>query len=181
MTAAPTLSEAADSLGPFCTVVATRDPEFTVPAAFNAPIDFAERLVIELLRFTNLDQALDPRTLKVIIGEGNWISFDCGFWQHLERKPEAVVSVLPPVIARKILRLARAPQSRAWFRTATCPSLHYFVYLDDGRLKMKGHVDAAAPLVQPLTHFIDDYLPSHGIGTHPTPEQLWLAHSSNGK
>jgi hypothetical protein len=174
----PTLSEGAEALGPFCTAVAMRAPEFAASTTFNAPIDFAERLVIDLLRMAGIDQSLDPRTLRVIIGEGNWISFDCNLWEHLERNPQAFVSVLSPVTARKILSLADAPHKRAWFRTATCPSLHYFVYVEDGRLKLKGHVDAAAPLVKPFTHLLDDYLPSHGIGTHPTPEELWVAHQS---
>jgi hypothetical protein len=84
--------------------------------------------------------------------------------------------------AKKIRGIASSPEQLAWFRTNTRPSLHFCIYMSEMRLHLKGHIDAAAPLNHPLVHLLQDFLPAHGIGHHPTPEKLWsvfVANSSN--
>jgi hypothetical protein len=156
----------------FCMVLAPR-PRFERPASLSEPIDFARRLVADLFTGSALSDVLDPATLRVIIGDGNWISYECSFWAYLKCDSNSLKPCLARSTARKILRLARAPHRQAWFRTRTRPSLHYFVVLDEGRLKVRGHVDAASPFAGPVTHFLRDYLPARGIGAHPTAETLW--------
>jgi hypothetical protein len=161
----------------FCMVLAPR-PMFEVPASLSEPIDYARRLVAALFTGSLLSDVLDPATLRVIIGEGNWISYECSFWEYLKCDRQSLKSSLEPSALRKIVRLAHGPDRRTWFRSRTKPSLHYFIYLEQGRLKLKGHVDAAAPRKNPYVHLVDDYLPAHGIGTHPTAEQLWAAYKT---
>jgi hypothetical protein len=176
MNATP-IPAARDKVEPmFCLALLHRPPEFERPASLSAPIDFARQLVADLVTASSLRELLDPATLRVIIGEGNWISYECSFWNYLKCDSPSLKQYLAPADTRKILRLARAPHRRAWFRTPTRPSLHYFVHLDEGRLKVRGHVDAAAPLAGPVTHFVRDYLPARGVGTHPTPEKLWATY-----
>ncbi len=158
----------------FCMVLAPR-PSFERPAKLSEPIDFARRLVADLFTGSLLSDVLDPATLRVIIGEGNWISYECSFWEYLQCDRESLKPCVKPAALRKILRLADAPHRHAWFRSSTKPSLHYFIYLEDGRLKLKGHVDAAAPRKNLFVHLLHDYLPARGIGTHPAAEQLWTA------
>ena len=161
----------------FCMVLAPR-PQFERPDKLSDPIDYARRLVADLFTGSLLQDVLDPATLRVVIGEGNWISYECSFWEYLKCDRESLKPCLKPAALRKVLRLARAPHRRAWFRTRTKPSLHYFIYIEESRLKLKGHVDAAAPLAKPFVHLFDDYLPAHGFGTHPTPEELWAAYKT---
>jgi hypothetical protein len=160
----------------FCLALMHSPPEFERPASLSAPIDYARRLVADLLTTSCLNEVLDPSALRVIIGEGNWISYECSFWDYLKCDSQSLRPCLKPAALRKILALTGAQDRRAWFRMRTGPSLHYFVYLEEGLLKLKGHIDAAAPLAKPFVHLVHDYLPAHGIGTHPTPQQLWAAY-----
>lgn len=176
MNATPIPAERPKEEPMFCMVLTHRPPEFERPASLSEPIDYARRLVADLFTGSKLHELLEPSTLRVIIGEGNWISYECSFWSYIECDAQSLKWCFEPAEMRKVLRLARAPHRRAWFRSRTRPSLHYFIYLDEGRLKLKGHVDAAAPLAKPFVHLVHDYLPAHGIGAHPTAEELWAAY-----
>jgi hypothetical protein len=165
----------------FCGALLARPPEFERPAELREPIDFARSLVIELLGRTGLgfERMLDPRTLRVIVGGGNWISFECALFDSLAKSAQALAGSLPERERGRILGLEKSLERKVWFRTAGRPSLHYFVEMKDGRLRLRGHVDAAAPRKHPLRHLVRDYLPAHGIGVHPEPERLWRDFNGN--
>jgi hypothetical protein len=146
----------------------------SAPSEILEPIDYARKLVTALLPATGLMPAIDPRTLHVFIGEGNWISYECSFYPHPENSCSGRAGVLNASVAKRLDRIERSQKKLAWFRTRTRPSLHFCIAFKDGHFALKGHVDAAAPGRNPLVHLVHDYLPAHGIGEHPTPRELWV-------
>lgn len=135
-------------------------------------IEIARELVIALLRATGID-ILDLSRLRVIVGGGNWISWECAFAQRIENSPEAIVRGLSKFGERKVIRAVASLGEGLWFRTETRPSLHFLVQRADGKFALAGHVDAAAPHRNPFVHLFQDYLPARGLGTHPGPGELW--------
>jgi hypothetical protein len=167
----------------FCAVLAARPPEFERPAELREPVDFARAVVIELFARNGMDleRMVDPRTLRVIIGEGNWISFECDFWPAIRGSAEALAPGFHEPVRSRILKLNKSLERKVWFRTAGQPSLHYFIEKKNDVLRIRGHVDAAAPRRHPLRHLLQDYMPAHGVGTHPTAQQLWERLVSSAK
>jgi hypothetical protein len=166
----------------FCAVLAARPPEFPRPAELREPLDFARAVVIAIFprNGIGLERMVDPQSLRVIIGGGNWISFECDFWPAIRGSAEALAPGFKEPIRSRILKLGTSLERKVWFRTAGKPSLHYFIEVKDGALRIRGHVDAAAPRQHPLRHLFQDYLPAHGVGSHPTAQQLWNEISRNG-
>jgi hypothetical protein len=136
------------------------------------PLEVARELAVALLRSTEIE-ILDLSRLHVSIGDGNWISWKCAFLPHAEKFPEEIVRGLSELGERKVIRAVASPRERVWFRTSTRPSLHFLLEHADGRFSLAGHIDAAAPIRHPLVHLLQDYLPAHGAGKHPTPAELW--------
>jgi hypothetical protein len=131
----------------------------------------AVSLVNELLGRAGLARMLDPQTLKVIIGEGNWISFSFQMHRGADHSSLDVSKTL-----RRTAGKAQEGKSTksVWFRGEGAPSLHFEVIPAErlGEILVQGHVDAADPKGHPAAHFFRDFLPSHGLGTHPTPSKL---------
>jgi hypothetical protein len=159
----------------FCAVLAARPPQFERPAELREPIDFARAVVCELFARNGmgLEWMIDPQSLRVIIGDGNWISFECDFLEPIGTSAEALAAGFERPVRGRILKLDESLSRKVWFRTAGRPALHYFIDKKNGALRIRGHVDAAAPRRHPLRHLLQDYMPAHGFGTHPTAEQLW--------
>jgi hypothetical protein len=131
----------------------------------------AASVVDELLNRAGLARMLDPQTMKVIIGEGNWISFS--FQMHRGADHSSLD------VSKTLRRTAgKAQQGKStksvWFRSTGVPSLHFEVIPAErlGEILVQGHVDAADPKTHPVAHVFRDFLPSHGLGTHPTPRKL---------
>ncbi|MGA8037548.1 MAG: hypothetical protein WA823_01110 [Candidatus Acidiferrales bacterium] len=116
---------------------------------------------------------MDRSRLHVIVGGGNWISWECAFVQEFENSPEEIVRGLSQFGERRAIRAVASPRERVWFRTHTRPSLHFLLVHADGRFLLAGHVDAAAPFPNPFVHLMQDYLPARGVGAHPAPAELW--------
>jgi hypothetical protein len=131
----------------------------------------AVSLVNELLGRVGLARMLDPQTVKVIIGEGNWISFSFQMHRGADHSSLDVSKTL-----RRTAGKAQEGKSTksVWFRGEGAPSLHFEVIPAErlGEILVQGHVDAADPKGHPAAHFFRDFLPSHGLGTHPTPSKL---------
>ena len=131
-------------------------------------------VVTQLLHRAGLSRLLDPRTFHVIVGEGNWISFS------FQMQRGADHSSLD--LSKSLRRTSGKPQQSnarksAWFRSEGFPSLHFEVIPAErlGEIFVRGHVDAADPKKHPVAHLFRDYLPAHGLGTHPTPAKLLAA------
>ena len=131
----------------------------------------AVALVNELFVRAGLSRMLDPRTLKIVVGGGNWISFS------FQMQRGADHSSLD--LSGSLRRTSGKPQQgksrkSAWFRSEGVPSLHFEVIPAErlGEIFVQGHVDAADPKRHPVVHLFKDYLPAHGVGTHPSPEKL---------
>lgn len=131
----------------------------------------AVAVVSELLNRAGLSRILEPQTFSVIVGEGNWISFS------FQMQRGADHSSLDQSMALR--RTSGKPQQSnarksAWFRGEGFPSLHFEVIPAErlGEIFVRGHVDAADPKKHPVAHLFRDYLPAHGLGTHPTPAKL---------
>jgi hypothetical protein len=152
-----------------------RPAEFPRPAELREPLDYARALVCELFprNGIGIDWMVDPRSLRVSIGDGNWISFECDFYEAIRTSAETLAPGFHEPVRSRVLKMGKWLERKVWFRTEGRPSLHYFIETKDGVLRVRGHVDAAAPRQHPLRHFVQDYLPAHGVGTHPTAEQLW--------
>ena len=131
----------------------------------------AVAVVTQLLHRAGLSRMLDPQTFSVIVGEGNWISFS------FQMRRGADHSSLD--LSKSLRRTSGKPQQSnarksAWFRSEGFPSLHFEVIPAErlGEIFVRGHVDAADPKKHPVAHLFRDYLPAHGLGTHPTPAKL---------
>jgi hypothetical protein len=131
----------------------------------------AVSVVDELLNRAGLSRMLDPQTMKVIVGEGNWISFS--FQMHRGADHSSLD------VSKTLRRTAgKAQQGKStksvWFRGTGNPSLHFEVIPAErlGEILVQGHVDAADPKSHPVAHLFRDFLPSHGLGTHPAPRKL---------
>jgi hypothetical protein len=135
-------------------------------------------VVSQLLARTGLSRMLDPQTLKVIVGEGNWISFSFQMQRGADHSSLDV--------SKTLRRTAGKPQQgksgkSVWFRSAGLPSLHFEVIPAErlGEIFVQGHVDAADPKRHPVAHLFRDFLPAHGVGTHPAPGKLLATITSN--
>jgi hypothetical protein len=138
----------------------------------NAQGRCAAAVVQQLLERTGLAARMEPGSLRVLVGDGNWISFS------LEMRASTDVISLDAV--RKLRRGGKSGES-VWYRSKGIPSLHFEILaaVPGEALKGRGHVDAADPTRHPIAHLIQDYLPAHGVGTHPTPEALLGMMASN--
>lgn len=165
----------------FCAALMARPPEFERPAQLREPIDYARSLVCELFARNGmgLEWMVDPQSLRVIIGDGNWISWECDFLERLRKSAEVLAAGFEQPVRARVLKLDKSLARKVWFRTVGRPSLHYFIEARDGAMRLRGHVDAAAPKRHPLRHFVEDYMPAHGVGTHPTAQQLWNSFNAN--
>ena len=133
--------------------------------------DCAVAVVNELLARAGLSRMLDRQTLDVSVGGGNWISFS------FQMQRGADHSSLD--LSESLRRTSGKPQQgksrkSAWFRSQGFPSLHFEVIPAErlGEIFIRGHVDAADPKGHFVAHLFRDYLPSHGMGTHPPPAKL---------
>jgi hypothetical protein len=131
-------------------------------------------VVSQLLHRAGLSRMLDLQTFSVIVGQGNWISFS------FQMQRGADHSSLD--LSKSLRRTSGKPQQSnarksAWFRSEGFPSLHFEVIPAErlGEIFVRGHVDAADPKKHPVAHLFRDYLPAHGVGTHPTPAKLLAA------
>src|ERR1700759_2639276 len=88
----------------FCAVLLPHEPKFERPTELREPIDYARALVIDLLNRTGngIEWALLPERLHVIIGEGNWVSFDCEFHPEYARSAENLADYLEGRAAEKV-------------------------------------------------------------------------------
>jgi hypothetical protein len=157
---------------PAARAVATR-----VEARVGAEQDCAVSVVNQLLTRAGLSRVLDPQTLQVIVGAGNWISFS--FQMH--RGADHSSLDVSKTLRRTSGKAQQGKSSKSvWFRSEGLPSLHFEVIPAErlGEILVQGHVDAADPKGHPAAHFFRDFLPSHGLGTHPTPANLLAALNS---
>jgi hypothetical protein len=140
----------------------------------------AVAVVTQLLQRAGLSRMLEPQSFSVIVGEGNWISFS------FQMQRGADHSSLD--LSKTLRRTSGKPQQSnarksAWFRSEGFPSLHFEVIPAErlGEIFVRGHVDAADPKKHPVAHFFRDYLPAHGLGTHPTPAKMLSTMKSDSK
>lgn len=131
----------------------------------------AVSLVQQLLERTGLARMLEPQTLNVIVGQGNWISFSFQMQRGADHSSLDVSKNLRRTKGQA--QLGKSYKS-VWFRSTGIPSLHFEVIPAErlGDIFVRGHVDAADPTGHPVAHLLRDYLPAHGVGSHPTPEAL---------
>jgi hypothetical protein len=120
-------------------------------------------VVQQLLERTGIAASVESESLRVTVGRGNWISFYCRLKLSVTRFE-----------ASKKLRRGENTGVSVWYRSKGFPSLHFEVRDVAGPegLELGGHVDAADPIRHPIAHLVRDYLPTHGWGTHPTPDAL---------
>jgi hypothetical protein len=138
----------------------------------------AAEVVKQLLERTGLAASVDGESLRVNVGDGNWISFS------FEMK--AGENALSLMATKKLRRGGGKSENgksgkAVWCRSKGFPSLHFQVQAA-GRaeaFQIRGHVDAADPTRHPIAHLVRDYLPAHGVGTHPTAEALLGMMNSN--
>lgn len=131
----------------------------------------AVAVVNQLLNRAGLSRMLDPQTLKIVLGGGNWISFSF----QMQRGADHSSLDLSPSLRRTSGKPQQGKSRKsAWFRSEGLPSLHFEVIPAErlGEIFVQGHVDAADPKRHPVAHLFRDYLPAHGVGTHPSPEKL---------
>lgn len=128
-------------------------------------------VVNHLLHRAGLSRMLDAATLKVTVGGGNWISFSFQMPRGADHSSLDLSKELRRTSARPVQ--GKSEQS-AWFRSEGFPSLHFEVIPAErlGEIFVRGHVDAADPKGHFMAHLFRDYLPAHGMGTHPSPEKL---------
>ncbi len=126
--------------------------------------DCAVKVVEILFNETNLRSIVQPGTIvNVSVGGGNWINYS---FQAVTASPEATTGA--------ILNLTDADgfstfQSLGGIRSLDSPSLHV---VPQSWNNVIGHVDAWNPKGKPFRHLFDDYLPSKGYGSHPSPFEL---------
>jgi hypothetical protein len=120
-------------------------------------------VVRQLLERTGMAALLDGESLRVTVGGGNWISFAVAMPAGAETTAVDELETLR--------RGGRGKSDDArWYRSKGFPSLHFEFFA--GERLVRGHVDAADPTRHPIAHLVRDYLPAHGVGTHPTPDAL---------
>lgn len=128
-------------------------------------------VVTELLHRVGLSRLLDPQTFSVTVGEGNWISFSFQMQRGADHS-----SIDQSTSLRRTSGKPQQSNARksAWFRSVGFPSLHFEVIPAErlGEIFVRGHVDAADPKRHPIAHLFRDFLPAHGLGTHPTASKL---------
>jgi hypothetical protein len=126
--------------------------------------DCAVKVVEILFNETNLRSIVQPGTIvNVGVGGGNWINYS---FQAVTASSEATTGA--------ILNLTDADgfstfQSLGGIRSLDSPSLHV---VPQSWNNVIGHVDAWNPRGKPFRHLFDDYLPSKGYGSHPSPFEL---------
>jgi hypothetical protein len=137
----------------------------------GAEHECAVAVVSELFSRAGLSRMLDPQSLKVTVGKGNWISFSFQMQRGADHSSLDLSKLL-----RRTSRKPQEGKSRksAWFRSEGVPSLHFEVVPAErlGEIFVQGHVDAADPKGHSIAHVFRDYLPAHGVGTHPSPKKL---------
>jgi|SRR5450631_955735 hypothetical protein len=160
----------------------------TLPTSHSGAVDTGARMreeqecaasvVNQLLNRAGLSRMLDSQTLKVVVGKGNWISFSFQMQRGADHSSLDV--------SKTLRRSSGKPQQgkslkSSWFRSEGLPSLHFEVIPAErlGEILVQGHVDAADPKRHPVAHLFQDYLPAHGIGTHPSAEKLLATLASN--
>jgi hypothetical protein len=158
---------------------------FSDPATHNYPFtnhgaaspDGGAGAVVEyLLQETDLLRLVDRDSLAVSLGAGKWISWSARL-QTVRIESARTISKLWNESGKLSFRRCwpRAGKS-AWFRSAGAPSLHFEVVASTSRDRngafVQGHVDAANPWSHPWKHFVEDYLPSLGLGRHPDPDEM---------
>ena len=128
-------------------------------------------VVTELLHRVGLSRLLDPQTFSVTVGEGNWISFSFQMQRGADHSSLDQSTSLRRTSGKPQQSNAR---KSAWFRSVGFPSLHFEVIPAErlGEIFVRGHVDAADPKKHPIAHLFRDFLPAHGLGTHPTAAKL---------
>jgi hypothetical protein len=131
----------------------------------------AATVVNLLLERTGLSRTLEPQSLNVIVGKGNWISFS---FQMQRGADHSSLDVSKDLRRTKGKAQQGKSYKSVWFRSKGLPSLHFEVIPAErlGDIFVRGHVDAADPTGHPFAHLLRDYLPAHGVGSHPTPEAL---------
>jgi hypothetical protein len=155
----------------------------TPPVPMNAETASTEghaRAVVEhLVHETGLVRLMVAGSLVVSVGDGNWISFTLRLQSAVPNPPHAI-SQLCNALGKQMLRRCATSALRAtWFRSKAAPSAHFQLLgnpgVTPGETIVQGHVDAADPWSHPMIHLVRDYLPAHGIGKHPTPEEILSA------
>jgi len=128
-------------------------------------------VVDHLLHRTGLSRMLDAPSLSVSVGDGNWISFSFQMQRGADHSSLDISKALRRTSAKPAQ--GKSGQS-AWFRSEGFPSLHFEVIPAErlGEIFVRGHVDTADPKGHFVAHLFRDYLPAHGMGTHPSPEKL---------
>jgi hypothetical protein len=161
-----------------------------VSTAVSAPItsDFGSqpprdeeecaRLVVRsLLDQTKLTQFVNESSLEVSVGGGNWISYSFHLIPRATMPMEGILRFWKASGVRLLRRRWKPAGNSPWFRSSGVPSLHFQLLLDDPQRgrggAVHGHVDAADPWGHPVRHLLRDYLPTHGIGAHSTPREIW--------
>jgi hypothetical protein len=134
----------------------------------------AVAVVSQLLYRAGLSRMFNPQTFRVIVGQGNWISFSFQMQRGADHSSFD--------LSKSLRRTSGKPQQSnsrksAWFRSEGFPSLHFEVIPAErlGEICVRGHVDAADPKKHPVAHLFRDYLPAHGVGRHPSPAKLLAA------
>jgi RHS repeat-associated protein len=125
--------------------------------------DCATQLVGILLKETTLSSLVKPGTLNVSVGGGNWVNYS---FQATTASPAATSSAILSLTDSNGLS---SFQSLSGIRSVDSPSLHVFPQSGNGVI---GHVDAWNPEMNPPGHLVEDYLPSKGFGSHPSPCDL---------
>ncbi len=138
----------------------------------------AAAVVKQLLERTGLAASVDGESLRVNVGGGNWISFS--FEMKVGENGSSMVG------SKKIRRSGGKAENgksggAVWYRSKGFPSLHFQVLsgVRGDAFEVRGHVDTADPTRHPIAHLVRDYLPAHGVGTHPTAEALLGMMNSN--
>jgi hypothetical protein len=148
----------------------------SLTSATTGPDASAGAVVEYLLRETDLLQLAYRDSLTVSVGAGNWISWS--FQLHPGTiDPARTISRLWNGSGKLSFRRCWSGAGEsAWYRSKGAPSLHFEVVSSasggGSQAFVQGHVDAANPWSHPLKHFIADYLPAAGIGTHPDPGEM---------
>jgi hypothetical protein len=156
---------------PSATIVQQIDLSADGTAVGSSEEESAIVIVKQLFGNVGLSRMLDPQTLKVIVGKGNWISFSFQMQRGADHSSLDLSKLL-----RRTSGKPQEGKSRksAWFRSEGLPSLHFEVIPAErlGEIFVQGHVDTADPQKHPIAHLLRDYLPAHGVGTHPSPKKL---------
>jgi hypothetical protein len=131
-------------------------------------------VVNQLLDRAGMLRMFEPGSLEVILGDGNWVSFSFQLQRGADYSSLNVSKTLRCTSGKNT---GGKSSKSVWFRSEGVPSLHFQVIPAErlGEIFVRGHVDAADPKTHPVAHLFRDYLPAHGVGTHPTPEKLLAA------